>query len=222
MKFLWSSKKTKSKPVDPQPFESRKYWSERYENGRTSGSGSYGRLADYKSNVINDLVKERSIESVCELGSGDGNQASLFEIERFTGIDVSELVVREANTKFADRPEWRFHTADDFEVQPLAFDMTMSLDVIYHLIEDDVFDRYMRDLTTLAARYVLIYASDHNEQAASVHVRHRAYSEWMAAHAPEFKLERTYEHPYPMIEGADVDQTTFAFFRLFKRQGVSE
>lgn len=218
LKFPFARKKPREVPP---PFESAKYWSDRYEEGRTSGSGSYGRLARYKADVINELAGSQNIGSVLELGSGDGNQASLFEFDRFTGVDVSRLVVDRANERFADRPGWQFIHSDAFIVEPRAFDMTMSLDVIYHLVEDDVFNRYMRDLVTLADRFVLIYASDHDEQAASPHVRHRSYSMWMAENAPEFTLTKTYEQPYPMVEGADVDQTSFAFFRLFERQGQS-
>lgn len=218
MKLKWPfGHKEVTPPAEPEVFDSGKYWTERYQNGRNSGSGSYGRLAEYKAETINALVAERGITSVVELGSGDGNQASLFDIPTFTGIDISPLVVERANKRFADRSGWRFVQSDRFDVTPRAFDMAMSLDVIYHLVEDAVFDQYMRDLTTLADKYVLVYASDHDEQAHSVHVRHRAYSTWMTQNAPQFELTKTYQHPYPMEEGADVDQTSFAFFRLFRR-----
>lgn len=218
MKLKWPfARKKVAPPPEPKVFDSGQYWTERYENGRTSGSGSYGRLAEYKADTINALVAEREITSVVELGSGDGNQVSLFDIPAFTGVDISPIVVERAKKRFADRPGWRFVQSDAFDVEPRAFDMAMSLDVIYHLVEDIVFHQYMKDLITVADRFVLIYASDHDEQAHSVHVRHRSYSTWMAQNAPQFELINTYQHPYPMDEGADVDQTSFAFFRLYGR-----
>ena len=39
-------------------------------------------------------------------------------------------------------------------------DLTLSLDVIYHLVEDDVFVSAMRALFDKAARFVVIYASN--------------------------------------------------------------
>jgi hypothetical protein len=40
------------------------------------------------------------------------------------------------------------------------FDLELSLDVIYHLVEDEVFDAYMRSLFAHAGRFVVIYSSN--------------------------------------------------------------
>jgi hypothetical protein len=40
----------------------------------------------------------------------------------------------------------------------------------------------------------------------------------MAGAAPEFDLVQTWENPFPHVEGADPDKTSFAFFRLYQRQ----
>ncbi|WP_300517900.1 class I SAM-dependent methyltransferase [Aliiroseovarius sp.] len=193
------------------------YWLDRYEAGGTSGAGSYGRLAEYKARIINALVAEREIGSVVEIGCGDGNQCSLFDFANYTGVDISPKVVAEARTRFADRPGWEFHEADTFQTLGRPAEMSMSLDVIYHLVEDEVFDTYMRDLTDAAGKYLLVYASDHDAPARSPHVRHRAYSDWLAANAPEFELLQTWEHEFPMTSGGDKKETSFAFFRLFGR-----
>ncbi len=37
-------------------FDSSAYWEERYIQGRNSGNGSYGRLAEFKAKIINDFV----------------------------------------------------------------------------------------------------------------------------------------------------------------------
>ena len=166
---------------------------------------------------MNGIVRERDVKSVVELGVGDGNQASLLDIPVYAGIDVVPLVVERARMRFADRAGWTFHEAGTLRPADKRFDMSMSLDVIYHLIEDEVFDAYMRDLTRFADRFMLIYASDHDADASAKHVRHRAYSRWLADHAPEWRLLTRYEHPYPMTDDSDPDQTSFAFFQLFER-----
>jgi SAM-dependent methyltransferase len=193
------------------------YWKDRYETGGHSGTGSYGRLTDYKARIINALVADRGITSVVEIGCGDGNQCSLFDFANYTGVDISPKVVADARVRFADRPGWTFHEADDFQAQQLSSDMAMSLDVIYHLVEDEVFDAYMRDLVAAADKYLLIYASDHDAPARRPHVRHRAYSAWLAANAPEFELLQTWEQEFPMPQGRHKTETSFAFFRLFGR-----
>jgi len=55
--FLFSRKKS---------FNSKKYWEARYVSGRNSGAGSYGRLAKFKADVINDFVKNKKINTVIE------------------------------------------------------------------------------------------------------------------------------------------------------------
>ena len=69
---------------------SSRYWEERYQIGRDSGTGSRGRLAFFKANVVNDLVREEAIHTGIEFGCGDGQQLSLLEIDRYTGLDVSK------------------------------------------------------------------------------------------------------------------------------------
>ena len=36
-------------------FDSKKYWNDRYLKGNDSGSGSYGILAKFKADIINDF-----------------------------------------------------------------------------------------------------------------------------------------------------------------------
>ena len=55
-------------------FKSSKYWNERYKHGGNSGDGSYGHLAEYKAEIINDFIEENQIHNIIEFGSGDGNQ----------------------------------------------------------------------------------------------------------------------------------------------------
>lgn len=197
-------------------FASADYWQARYAAGGTSGAGSYGRLADYKAGVINDLVERLGIGSVIEFGSGDGNQASLLRIADYTGVDVSDLAVTQCAARFADRPGWRFLTLEAFDAAPRQADLSMSLDVIYHLVEDQVYEAYMRRLVAAAGRYLLVYASDHDQAGRAVHVRHRGYSAWLAANAPHLELAETFAQPYPAAPGQEDANSTFAFFRLFR------
>src|SRR5690349_10767553 len=53
------------------------YWESRYARGGNSGPGSYGRLAAWKAEFLNDFVRDNEVKSVVELGCGDGNQLRL-------------------------------------------------------------------------------------------------------------------------------------------------
>jgi SAM-dependent methyltransferase len=201
-------------------FRSASYWAERYRAGGTSGAGSAGVLAAYKAAHVNGLVARLGLDSVIEFGSGDGNQAALFDFSGYTGVDVVPQVVEAARRRFVDRSGWRFLTAEDYAAAPVTADMVMSLDVIYHLVEDDVFEASMRTLVGAAGRYLLGYASDHDSEARARHVRHRSYSRWLETEAPEFQAVETWENPNAWTEGADPEATSFAFFRLYERRGA--
>ena len=205
-------------PADPEPvFSSGDYWQKRYVSGRNSGAGSYGRLAEYKAEVINKIVKDREIEKVIEFGSGDGNQAALLDIPNYTGVDVSTEAVRLANEAAGQDPRKSFHVVNDsFEVVDKSYDLSMSLDVIYHLIEDNIFDAYMTDLFQASRRFVLIYASDEDKSTKNAHVRHRRYSVWIEENASDFSQIQSWQHPFPQTEGQDPNETSFASFKLFE------
>jgi hypothetical protein len=168
------------------------YWDRRYRRGGDSGAGSYGEQAAYKAEFLNRLVADRGIERVIEFGSGDGNQLTLADYKRYLGLDVSETAVRQCVARFAGDATKSFALyRSGLFADPAGFlraDMTMSLDVIYHLIEDEVFDRYMHDLFGAARRAVVIYATDGEDPDPLPHVRHRRFSEWITARAPAWHL----------------------------------
>ncbi|WP_170415008.1 class I SAM-dependent methyltransferase [Ruegeria atlantica] len=195
-------------------FSSTEYWIDRYAQGKNSGAGSYGRLSVYKANFINTFVEAEGIHSVVELGSGDGNQASLFDIAQFTGLDVSEDCVRNCSARFANRPGWTFLKADA-EVE--AHDAALSLDVVYHLVEDDVFEAYMHRLFSLAKRYVVIYASDFDLTPSARHVRHRAFSKWIADRMPNWKLYCEETNPFNRDGHGNSRRHSFASFKVFEK-----
>lgn len=174
------------------------YWQRRYLRGETSGGGSYGRLAAFKAAVLNEIVADRSVATVLELGCGDGAQLSIARYPSYLGVDVSPAAVEICHKKFADDPTKRFITLDEFwQTRPTA-DFAMSLDVIYHLVEDAIFDSHLRDLFGAATRMVAIYSSNSDRIAdPAPHVRHREFTRWIAQHAAEWQLVRTYKNPYP-------------------------
>lgn len=199
---------------------SKDYWSQRYAEGGDSGAGSYGRFARFKADVINRLVRERGVESMVELGCGDGNQASLFEVPRYVGLDVAPGAVERAHAVLKDKPgfECRLYEPSEFDpaTSGLKSDAALSLDVLYHLVEDDVYQLYLRQLFGLAERYVVIYSSNKRMPAfvTNRHVRHRRFTDDI----PQgWELDQHIPNPYPSnfmgIGGS------FADFYIFSRCG---
>lgn len=178
--------------------ESAGYWENRYETGGNSGDGSYGRLAEFKSEVLNGLIDEFALKSVIELGCGDGNQLTLANYPIYLGLDVSQKALDICRKKFRNDSSKSFALMDEFG-DDIA-DITLSLDVIFHLVEDDVFDEYMRTLFSASSKMVVIYASNTNEQESPKlpHVRHRQFTDWVETHQPQWSLHRVIENKYPL------------------------
>ena len=91
-----------------------------------------------------------------------------------------------------------------------------ALDVIYHLVEDDVFEQYMAQLFDAATRFVIVYSSNDERPADSVHVRHRRFTDWIDCERREFRKIGFVRNPYPE-DIRDIDNTSFADFYFFER-----
>jgi len=97
-------------------------------------------------------------------------------------------------------------------------DLTLSLDVIYHLIEDNVFNKYMQDLFSTSKKYVMIYASNTNTNKIiqSQHVKHRNFSEWVTKNLLEWKLIKKINNKYPLK--CNEKEESFADFYIYKKK----
>ena len=167
------------------------YWEKRYQRNGTSGNGSYGVLANHKATILNQFVIENDIKRVIEFGCGDGNQLKLFLFPEYVGLDVSSTAIEKCKNIFRDDLSKAFfiYNHDEFAGNPyfVKADCALSLDVVYHLLEDDVFENYMCDLFASSTRFVIIYAWD-VEGKKNQHVRHRKFTEWIERNIKEWKI----------------------------------
>jgi len=189
------------------------YWEQRYRKGGDSGPGSYNRLAQFKADFLNTFVQQHHIASVIEHGSGDGAQLKLARYPAYTGVDISPKAVEICRTLFADDPTKRFFEASLLPATIKA-DLALSLDVIYHLVEDHTFDDYMRKLFASANRFVVIYSSNVTQEWHYKHVHHRAFTGWVAQHQPQWSLQSKIPNDYP-YDPAYPDDTSFSDFYVF-------
>jgi hypothetical protein len=171
---------------------SGEYWEDRYSRKGTSGDGSYGELALAKAEFINAFVRDYSVRCVTEFGCGDGNQLSLARYPRYVGLDVSKAAIALCKTRFTNDRTKSFFLYDSqcFVDNAGAFraDLTLSLDVIYHLVEDHTFEAHMMHLFGSARRYVIVYATNTTAQGTAPHVRHRPFSRWVELNCPQWRL----------------------------------
>ena len=192
-------------------FKSSAYWENRYLNGGNSGAGSYNRLAEFKAEILNTFVEENNIERVIEFGSGDGNQLALLNFKHYIGVDVSPTVIKLTREKFAGDSSKIFLHMDEYSNQ--TAELAISLDVIYHLIEDSVFDSYMRRLFAAAEKFVIIYSSNYDSEIlpkTATHVKHRKFHAWVLSNLRNWKLMKYIPNRYP-LSGPDDPQKENSF-----------
>lgn len=194
---------------------STQYWIDRYKKGGNSGPGSYNHFAEFKSEVLNKFVEENSIRTILELGSGDGNQLSYFEFPNYKGFDISLDALELCRSKYKNDPHKDFFSTS--EIINHKAELSLSLDVLFHLVEDETFEVYMNQLFDSSTHFVIIYSSNFDDKANyENHVRHRKFTTWVEKNQSQFKLIQRVPNKYPPIKGENKTTTPADFF-IYKK-----
>ncbi|MCI0429729.1 MAG: class I SAM-dependent methyltransferase, partial [Rhodospirillales bacterium] len=146
-------------------------------------------------------------------GCGDGNQISLIRHPLYLGLDVSRTAIDRCRDRFRYDPAKSFLWYDPARTINIAnflqADLTLSLDVLYHLVEDDVYRRYQNDLFGTSRRFVIIYSSDSEDRSTVPHVRHRRFTTDVERDFPDFRLIDRIGNRYP--------EQSFCSFFVYER-----
>ncbi len=201
---------------------SAEYWESRYATGGNSGAGSYSNLAAHKADVINAFVAEHNLQTVIEFGCGDGNQLLLGAYPHYIGLDISPTIIRKCMAMFADDKTKSFFVYDTRAFRDLQkvfqVELAMSLDVLYHLIEDEIFEKYMHHLFDSASRYVLIYSSNFQRQQDH-HEIDRVFTDWVAKNRPEWEMWKKIDNKFK-ADPNDPGHSSKADFYFFRLKGA--
>jgi hypothetical protein len=188
----------RSRPTGAFP-GSADYWDRRYTEGGTSGAGSYGELGTAKAEFLNAFVHERDLHSVIEFGCGDGHQLSLANYPSYIGLDVSRTAVQMCQRQFANDPTKSFFLYDGScftdRFGLFTAELALSLDVIFHLVEDQIFESYMTHLFAAARRFVVIYSTNALIHDNGPHVWHREFTKWVEVNCPQWRLTEVTHGP---------------------------
>lgn len=195
-----------------------KYWQDRYAGKGNSGCGSRGVLAEFKAGVIDAFVTDAEVRSVLELGCGDGSQfvkyKTLGVTTSYLGLDVSPVAVTACKAQLlrAPRPRVVFAEYDGRSPVPSTAEMAMSMEVIFHLTDDPVYDAYMTNLFNAATRFVVIYSSAmENPDIGAAWVRHRDFRAHPATKGWDLFEVVPNIRPYPQFKDGSFSQ--FYFYR---------
>lgn len=137
-------------------------------------------MAAYKANFLNTFVQQHSIDSVVELGCGDGRQLQLACYPKYIGLDIAASAVERCKNLFSEDYSKQFdvYAPECFDPDAFQADLAISLEVIFHLTEERLYRLYMQHLFQLSNRWVIIFSSDEEEYGRSMfpHFRQRRFS----------------------------------------------
>lgn len=173
------------------------FWEDNYSAGRSSGPGSEGEFAEWKAAVVNDVIERYDVTVVLDVGCGDGQQAALIECPRYYGIDVSPTAVDMCRDRFFGDPMRYFDTCAPGQLPDGMFDLVMSLEVLMHILEEDVFVSTLSQMFTRARHTVLIQAPlvPMVEYRAGAWDKHRPLLPYLSEYLPYWVLSEILIHP---------------------------
>ena len=199
-----------------EKFSSKEYWEDRYKQAGNSGAGSYNHLAVFKAEILNEIFAQNNIDSVIEFGCGDGNQLSLLKCKNYIGLDVSLSAIGICKKKFENDKSKSFFLYDyrAFADNQKIFqqDCSISLDVLFHLVEKEVYETYLKHLFASATKKVVIYAADQNIQPMNKHELYRQFTKDIEKNIEGWKLERFIKNKYPAKNYEDQEGSLANFF----------
>lgn len=198
--------------------KSGEFWEENYKNGGTSGTGSYGKIAEFKAEVVNNFIKEKNIETTIEFGCGDGNQLGLIHYRNYTGIDISHSIIQKNQKQYkSDASKNFFDRYPKEKYMQKKYQLAISMDVIFHLLEDQIFEEYLNDLFESSEKYVIIYSSNHEEFTQWPEYRHRNFTGYIQNHLGNtWKLYKYIPNKFPYQIGNEA-VTSASDFYIFQK-----
>lgn len=148
--------------------QTKNYWNARYASGGNSGYGSYGEQMEKKLSWLVPL----KFNSITDIGCGDfnfGKELIIRHPAKYCGYDISEAVVARNSSIYP----YSFKVYDknkDFEVSEL----TLCLDVLFHIYEDEEYEALLNILKTLPTKYLALTAYEYDRPSDN-HVKYRKF-----------------------------------------------
>jgi cyclopropane fatty-acyl-phospholipid synthase-like methyltransferase len=158
------------------------------------------------------------VETVLELGCGDGSQLARAEYPSYIGLDISSHAIERCMRLFREDASKSFfvYSSLHFVDRRRLFhaDLAISLDVLYHLTEDSVFQAYLAQLFASGDQFVIIYSSNHDAPSRTRHVKHRKFTD----HVPQdqWTLVEVVKNPFRAVPEHPAEDS-LADFYVFRK-----
>jgi hypothetical protein len=167
----------------------------RYMQGVGSGVGSQGIMADWKAEIVNGFIEEHGITDMIEFGCGDGEVLSRIQCESVLGLDISEIAIKMCQRRFHDDKRYSFALYHPDNLPDVSAELVLSMDVLFHLVDDFTYHRYMHHMfNELARDWVIIYAKNSEQESGlASHMMYRVFTDDVP---PEWTLHRHIPQKY--------------------------
>jgi cyclopropane fatty-acyl-phospholipid synthase-like methyltransferase len=202
-------------------FISSKYWEDRYKKGGNSGVGSYNKFAIFKADVLNEITADYNLNQVIEFGCGDGNQLALLNFHSYIGLDVSKTILKHCEDKFRGDKTKRFFLYSDKTFREnhhlYESDAAISIDVIFHLVEQAVYEKYLSDLFSCAMKLVVIYGANMDIPQQTPHELYRNFTSYIELKFPDWELDKTIRNKYPAANYEDSEGSLADFYFFIRK-----
>lgn len=177
-------------------FDSVEYWNRRYKDGGNSGAGSMDEAAWTKADFVNKIIQEFKPQTIIDWGCGDGEVLRQLHIRRrYYGIEISPYMVLELSKRFS-RDFYRFGSPGKARDLRWRGELSMSLDVMFHLVSLPEYREYLQNLFGTSDRLVLIKSPDETRKGTNRHVLYRKWTPEVQRLFPSWKLIRNIENWY--------------------------
>jgi hypothetical protein len=188
-----------------------------YAKGGNSGVGSCGDLQIFKTETINHILKKYNICNAIEFGCGDGNQLKNIDYNNYKGFDISKTAINLCKKTYYNNKNLSFELIK--KISGETSKLTLSLDVIFHLIEENVFNNYMKLLFNASEQFVLIYSSNTDTQIDEEvkHFKNRNFIDWVTINFKKIELIEKIPNKYPY--NRKLNMGSVSDFYLFKKRG---
>jgi len=136
-------------------FNNQLFWDFRYSQYPELGSGigSRGDVLDYKKSILREFINELKPSSVLDVGCGDCALTEGLLLNSYTGVDVSQVVVRRNQLKMP----WRKFVYGDFLNLELGeVDLVLCFDVLIHLSDPKSYQSFVEHLVSRTGQHGLV------------------------------------------------------------------
>lgn len=216
---IFSSIRARLQPGYRSPYyrEPRRYWERRHRHAGESlegvglqGLGPTGNAEDYEEkwrqirHILKDLAADKSaslLDAGCGIGWFSSRAADMgFNVE---GVDFSAEAIRTARQNVGPAVQWHVSELADFQ-SGRSYEIVMCIDVLFHIVDDRVWDESVRNLGALASDYLLIQEelTDQRKPLADfsrTHLRRRVKQDYLDA-LQGFELAAHHQYLLPAQE----------------------